>query len=61
MYINIGSEPWYDVETYEKYYGPKRISVSTPLDKIAAFQRAGSIIPRKLRLRRSSKLMTKDP
>jgi alpha 1,3-glucosidase len=56
-----GSEPWFDVETYDKYFGPKHVSVSTPLDKIAAFQRGGSIVPRKLRLRRSTKLMTKDP
>jgi alpha 1,3-glucosidase len=37
------------------------VSIDTPLDKIAVLQRGGSIIPRKLRLRRSSKLMINDP
>ena len=56
-----GAEPWYDVDTYEAFTGPKRVTMPTPLEKIAALQRGGSIVPRKMRLRRSSKLMVNDP
>ena len=56
-----GSEPWYDVDTYEAFMGPRKVTFSTPLDKVAALQRGGSIVPRKLRLRRSASLMSQDP
>ena len=38
-----------------------QITASAPLDKIPVFLRGGKIVPRKLRLRRSSKLMYYDP
>ena len=56
-----GKEPWYDVVTLERFQGPGSVTVQAPLHKIPVFQRGGSIIPRKLRLRRSSKLMVHDP
>ena len=37
------------------------IAVDSDIDKIPVYQRGGSIIPRKLRLRRSSHLMMNDP
>eukprot|EP00978_Attheya_sp_CCMP212_P020444 scaffold58527_cov50-Attheya_sp.AAC.1 len=37
------------------------VTVDSDIDKIPVYQRGGSIIPRKLRLRRSTHLMTKDP
>jgi alpha 1,3-glucosidase len=58
---------WYDAESLEAIpVKPKADSVETmrvqaPLDKIPVFQRGGSIIPRKLRLRRSAMLMKADP
>ena len=57
----LGTEPWYDVDSHEAYIGPGLHTVATPLEKIAAFQKGGSIVPRKLRLRRSSSLMIHDP
>lgn len=58
---------WYDVDTL-KVYSPRtlgqtdqRLDVHVTLEKIPVFQRGGSIIPRRLRLRRSSETMTKDP
>ena len=33
-----GDDPWYDVDTFESYLGPKNVAISTPLDKIAALQ-----------------------
>eukprot|EP00617_Octactis_speculum_P024935 CAMPEP_0185770024 /NCGR_PEP_ID=MMETSP1174-20130828/57134_1 /TAXON_ID=35687 /ORGANISM="Dictyocha speculum, Strain CCMP1381" /LENGTH=931 /DNA_ID=CAMNT_0028455309 /DNA_START=42 /DNA_END=2837 /DNA_ORIENTATION=+ len=55
-----GDGPWYDVESLEAYSAGK-VTLATPLAKIAALQRGGSIIPRKLRLRRSTKFMINDP
>jgi alpha 1,3-glucosidase len=58
-----GSEPWYDVETQERVpvSGPGPVKVAAPIDKIPVFQRGGSIVPRKLRVRRSTQTMAKDP
>lgn len=58
---------WYDVDTHERVsaVGNKSetnvLQVSAPSDKIPVYQRGGSIITRKLRLRRSSALMYNDP
>ena len=43
-------------------YAPgQTANVEAPIEKIPAFQRGGSIIPRKTRLRRSATLMINDP
>jgi alpha 1,3-glucosidase len=58
---------WYDAETLVRVdTSPKGASVEfvrvpSPIDKIPVFQRGGSIIPRKLRLRRSTMMMKSDP
>jgi alpha 1,3-glucosidase len=58
---------WYDaltlkaVSTETSPASTKAITFSAPIDKIPVFQRGGSIIPRKLRLRRSTMLMKTDP
>lgn len=52
---------WYDIETLSPISGPATRTVPAPLEKIPVYQRGGSIIPRKMRLRRSSSLMTHDP
>ena len=60
---------WYDVDTFKELVGDSiqqsedvisRV-LKCDLDKIPVYQRGGSIIPRKLRLRRSSRLMYSDP
>lgn len=56
-----GSEPWYDVETHQASPHKGLKMVAAPLRKIPVFQRAGSIVPRKMRARRTSKLMHHDP
>ncbi|XP_076800841.1 neutral alpha-glucosidase AB-like isoform X2 [Clavelina lepadiformis] len=56
-----GNSGWYDTTTYQSYPSPNTVSVSTPLTNIAVFQRGGTIVPRKLRVRRCSSLMTHDP
>jgi alpha 1,3-glucosidase len=61
---------WYDVDTSQVVPATTSttgqdeaisVTVDSDIDKIPVYQRGGSIIPRKLRLRRSTHLMTKDP
>ncbi|XP_052275424.1 neutral alpha-glucosidase AB-like isoform X2 [Dreissena polymorpha] len=52
---------WYDIDTYKAYQGGQSTYVEAPLSKIPVFQRGGTIVPRKLRIRRSSSLMVHDP
>ena len=58
---------WYDAETLVQISTQSgesefdEITVPSDIDTIPVFQRGGSVIPRKLRLRRSSHLMTNDP
>lgn len=56
-----GSEPWYDVESKFVHQGGERKTVAAPLRKVPMFQRGGTIVPRKMRKRRSSFLMHSDP
>lgn len=55
-----GQEPWYDLRTGATYKGGAH-KFEALEESIPAFQRAGTIIPRKDRSRRSSTQMTKDP
>jgi len=59
------SSMWYDLETLIAVPSATTegatIVIDAPLNKIPVFIRPGSIIPRKLRLRRSAKLMFYDP
>lgn len=55
---------WYDVDTLQiaSPEGEDNIEwVKCPMEKIPVYQRGGSIIARKLRLRRSTELMVNDP
>mmetsp|Transcript_6436 Transcript_6436/g.9795 ORF Transcript_6436/g.9795 Transcript_6436/m.9795 type:complete len:227 (-) Transcript_6436:36-716(-) len=59
---------WYDVDSMQlvptdEKEASEATSVIIPvdIDKIPVYQRGGSVIPRKLRLRRSSRLMKTDP
>lgn len=60
-------DTWYDAESLMivsksgSTGGVSEITVPSDIDTIPVFQRGGSIIPRKLRLRRSTNMMTKDP
>ena len=59
-------DTWYDVDSMmrvpmETFQKTVSISVQSDIDKIPVFQRGGSIIPRKLRLRRSTETMKHDP
>lgn len=56
-----GVEPWYDVRTGAVYLGGDYHKVPVTMDAIPVFQRAGTIIPRKDRPRRSSTQTLNDP
>jgi len=56
-----GTEPWYDVDDGAAHAGGTDATVSAPMDKIPAYQRGGSIVPRQMRARRSSVQMANDP
>ena len=61
------SHCWYDVDTMQRIPMSGDVNsaatkvLKSDIDKIPVYQRGGSIIPRKLRLRRSSQLMVNDP
>ncbi|XP_022081306.1 neutral alpha-glucosidase AB-like isoform X2 [Acanthaster planci] len=52
---------WYDVKTAQKYTGPSTQTIYVNLEKIPVFQRGGTIVPRKERVRRCSFLGIEDP
>ncbi|KAK6128410.1 hypothetical protein DH2020_037846 [Rehmannia glutinosa] len=56
-----GEQPWYDMKTGTAYEGGATHKLTVLEDSIPAFQRAGTIIPRKDRFRRSSTQMENDP
>ncbi|KAF9207018.1 hypothetical protein BGZ49_001354 [Haplosporangium sp. Z 27] len=56
-----GNEKWFDIKDYSVEQGPGAKEVASPADKIPVYQRAGTIIPKRERPRRSSKAMENDP
>lgn len=62
-----GDSVWYDAESLLVVSNQgkdgivKEITVPSDINTIPVFQRGGSVIPRKLRLRRSTYTMTRDP
>jgi alpha 1,3-glucosidase len=52
---------WFDWQTGKMHVSPGAIYTETPLERIPAYQRGGTIIPTRLRHRRSSMLMRNDP
>ncbi|KAM6563218.1 hypothetical protein CsatB_023216 [Cannabis sativa] len=56
-----GKESWYDLRTGAVYKGGVTHKLDVSEESVPAFQKAGTIIPRKDRLRRSSTQMINDP
>ncbi|XP_070377676.1 neutral alpha-glucosidase AB isoform X7 [Dermacentor albipictus] len=61
VYFPGENEVWYDVETWEKFDGLSTVSIPVTLSKIPVYQRGGTIIPKKERIRRCSTLTKDDP
>ncbi|KAK6477682.1 neutral alpha-glucosidase AB [Huso huso] len=60
-YLPGKGEVWYDVHTYQKHIAPQNLYIPVTMSSIPVFQRGGTIIPRKDRVRRSSECMAGDP
>ncbi|KAF9357917.1 hypothetical protein BGX26_002855 [Mortierella sp. AD094] len=56
-----GNEKWFDIKDYSVEQGPGAKEIASPADKIPVYQRAGTIVPKRERPRRSSKAMENDP
>jgi alpha 1,3-glucosidase len=52
---------WYDVSTGERHSERGAAHIPVTMDRIPVFQRGGTIVPKKERVRRSSALMRNDP
>lgn len=65
VYFPDAANGWYDFHSYTPLAmtggESSTVTVSAPLEKIPVFIRGGSILPRKMRLRRSASLMFYDP
>lgn len=56
-----GNGLWYDIWTSEKLDYSGAQNIAAPYDKVPVYQRGGSIIPKRERVRRSAALMHQDP
>ena len=54
------TQRWYDVKSHQEFVGGN-VNAAAPIERIPVYQRGGSIVPRQMRLRRSSGLMHYDP
>uniref|UniRef100_A0A914X4X0 Glucosidase II subunit alpha n=1 Tax=Plectus sambesii TaxID=2011161 RepID=A0A914X4X0_9BILA len=61
LYLPGKEVMWYEWDTNKGRPGPGAVYVDTPGDKIPVFQRGGTIIPLRERVRRASALMANDP
>lgn len=57
----LAKDVWYDFTTHHPYKAGRIITVDTPLEYTPIFQRGGSIIATKDRLRRATPMMKDDP
>lgn len=54
-------EIWYDRDTYQPIKTNGLVKIQAPINKVPVYQRGGTIVPIKQRVRRSSVLMRDDP
>ncbi|CAD5223769.1 unnamed protein product [Bursaphelenchus okinawaensis] len=61
LYIPGYQQVWYDWDTGKMHVSPGAIYTDTPMSKIPVYQRGGTIVPVRTRIRRSAALMRNDP
>ena len=61
IYFPGSNQIWYDIFTAQSFTVSGTVNVPVTEDRIPVYQRGGTIIPKKERIRRSSKLMVNDP
>lgn len=59
--VNGDGDLWYDIDDFTLYDSVGYITIPVDSHKIPVFQRGGSIVPKKERVRRASPLMKNDP
>eukprot|EP01133_Synstelium_polycarpum_P009816 gene9816-11466_t len=53
-------QTWFDIDTDQRYYA-SAFDMHTPIEKIPVFQRGGTVVPKKERIRRATPQMKDDP
>ncbi|TMS36684.1 hypothetical protein L596_003786 [Steinernema carpocapsae] len=61
LYLPGRNEIWYEWDTHKARRSPGAVYVDSPMTKIPHFQRGGTIVPMRERIRRASSLMKNDP
>lgn len=61
VYLPGPQTAWFDLNSQQMHQGGKTVKVAVDLSTVPLFQRAGTIIPRQYRLRRSLELLMRDP
>lgn len=61
VYFPGEKEIWYDIESNEVFEGGNSVTIPVTLAKVPVYQRGGTIIPKKERIRRCSALGRDDP
>lgn len=56
-----GQTAWFDLNSHKMHQGGKTVNIPVDLHTIPLFQRAGTIIPRHYRMRRSIEYLMKEP
>jgi alpha 1,3-glucosidase len=56
-----GQTAWFDLRNHVMHQGGKYVNLAVDINSVPLFQRAGTIIPRQYRMRRSLELLAKDP
>lgn len=61
VYFPRADEVWFDRDTYEAFTQTGSVTIAVSLSKIPTYQRGGTIIPLRERVRRASSLTLQDP
>lgn len=56
-----GQTAWFDLNSHTMYSAGKSVQVPVDISTVPLFQRAGTIIPRQYRLRRSLEILVREP
>ena len=61
VYLPGAGSVWYDWDTLKGQPGPGAVHINTPMEKIPVYQRGGTIVPLRERVRRASSSSQQDP
>ncbi|XP_054256929.1 neutral alpha-glucosidase AB-like [Macrosteles quadrilineatus] len=61
VYFPGADEIWYDLDTFQAIHTHSVVNIPVDIHKVPHYQRGGTIVPRRFRVRRSSSLTHEDP